>query len=82
MPADDKLAEFLAALDGRGGKMTSTALAKALQLPAFRLNSFVAVMQRVLNVDGYGVLLRDQASDSVELNRSLLSEQFALEEGP
>lgn len=82
MPADDKLADFLAALDGRGGKMTSTALAKALQLPAFRLNSFVAVMQRVLNVDGYGVLLRDQASDSVELNRSLLSEQFALEEGP
>ncbi len=82
MPADDKLAEFLAALDGRGGKMTSPALAKALQLPAFRLNSFVAVMQRVLNVDGYGVLLRDQASDSVELNRSLLSEQFALEEGP
>lgn len=81
MPADDKLAEFLAALDGRGGKMTSTALAKALQLPAFRLNSFVAVMQRVLNVDGYGVLLRDQASDSVELNRSLLAEQFALEEG-
>lgn len=82
MPADDKLAEFLTALDGRGGKMTSTALAKALQLPAFRLNSFVAVMQRVLNVDGYGVLLRDQASDSVELNRSLLAEQFALEEGP
>ena len=82
MPADDKLAEFLTALDGRGGKMTSTGLAKALQLPAFRLNSFVAVMQRVLNVDGYGVLLRDQASDSVELNRSLLAEQFALEEGP
>lgn len=82
MPADDKLTEFLAALDGRGGKMTATALAKTLQLPAFRLNSFVAVMQRVLNVDGYGVLLRDQASDSVELNRSLLAEQFALEEGP
>ena len=81
MPTDQKLAEFLAALDGRGGKMTSTALAKTLQLPAFRLNSFVAVMQRVLNVDGYGVLLRDQASDTVELNRSLLAEQFALEDG-
>lgn len=81
MPAAEKLTEFLVALDTRGGKMTAVALAKALQLPAFRLNSFLAVVQRVLNVDGYAVLLRDSASESVELNRELLAEQFALEVG-
>ena len=35
-------------------------------------------MQRVLNVEGYAVLGRDEASDTVELDRDLLLRQFDL----
>ena len=34
----------------------------------------------MLNVDGYPVLSRDEASDSIELNRDLLVRQFDLVE--
>jgi hypothetical protein len=78
VPADDVFARLLAALDGAGGKMTATALARRLETPLFRLRGLLAVVQRVLNVDGYAVLGRDEASDTVELNHDLLLHQFDL----
>ena len=66
------------ALDRRGGKMTSVALARELQFPTLRLPGLLAKMQRILNVDGYPVLSRDDAADTVELNRDLLLKQFDL----
>ena len=58
--------------------MTSVALARELQFPTLRLPGLLAKMQRILNVDGYPVLSRDDASDTVELNRDLLLKQFDL----
>ncbi len=78
VPADDVFCGLLASLDGAGGKLTATALARKLALPAFRLRGLLAVVQRVLNVEGYAVLGRDEQSDTIELDRGLLLRQFDL----
>lgn len=82
VPEDAVFDGLLSALDGAGGKLTVTALARKLGLPVFRLRGLLAVAQRVLNIDGFTVLGRDEQSDTVELNRLLLLRQFDLvEEG-
>ena len=78
VPADEIIIKLLTALDRRSGKLTSTALARAIDYPLLRLRGMLAVMQRVLNIDGYAVLTRDEASDTVELHRDLLCRQFDL----
>lgn len=78
VPADEYFGRLLMALDGVGGKMTAVALARRLEMSLFRLRTHLAVVQRVLNVDGYAVLGRDESSDTVELNRDLLLRQFDL----
>ena len=72
--------QLLQAIDGRGGKITATALARAINTPTSRLPGLLAIAQRVLNVDGYEVLSRDFASDTVQLDRALLLKQFDLVE--
>jgi hypothetical protein len=78
VPSDDVLRSVLNALDLRGGRMTSAAIARAVNYPPMRLRGLLAVMQRVLNLDGFAVLTRDEASDTVDLNRELLKRQFDL----
>jgi hypothetical protein len=78
VPDDAFIRTFLESLARRGGKLTSTALARALNYPPFRLRRLLAVMQRVLNIDGYAVLTYDDASDTVDLNQELLCRQFEL----
>lgn len=79
-PKNEKLfAELLRFLENNGGKMTTTALSRSLNYPALRLAGLLAVCQRVLNLDGYEVLGRDEDSDSVELNSNLLRRQFGIE---
>jgi hypothetical protein len=78
IPTDDVLAKFLANLDRRGGKLTSIALARALAFPEMRMPGLLAKVQRIMNVDGYPVVNRDDASDTIELNRDLLLKQFDL----
>lgn len=80
LPGDEVFAKLLSLLDRRGGKLTSVALARALEFPALRLPGLLAKVQRVLNIDGYAVLCREDASDTVELNRELLLKQFDLVE--
>lgn len=78
VPADEVLSRLLAAIDCRGGKITSAALSRAIQYSPMRLRGLLAVAQRVLNIDGYAVLTRDEASDTVEFDRDLLCKQFDL----
>ncbi|HVC93471.1 MAG TPA: BREX-2 system phosphatase PglZ [Pirellulales bacterium] len=78
VPANDIFARLLALLDQRGGKLTAAALARGLDYPPMSLRGLLAVIQRVLNVDGYAVLNRDENSDTIELNRELLLRQFDL----
>ena len=78
VPAETMFVQLLTTLDNRGGKMTSAALARAINYPPIRLRGLLAVVQRVLNIDGYSVVTRDEASDTIELNRDLLCKQFDL----
>lgn len=78
-PQAARLRQALAAFDERGGALTRQALGHKLSLPRVRLGGFVAALRRLLNVDGYEVLSVDEASDTLRLNRNLLSRQFGLE---
>lgn len=79
-PNDENvLMHLISALDRSGGKMTAAAVARALEYPPLRLRGLLAVAQRVLNVDGYQVLGRDEDSDTVELNVELLKRQFGID---
>jgi hypothetical protein len=78
VPTDEIIGKLLTALDRQGGQRTAVALARVLGYPALRMRSLLVVMQRVLNIDGYAVLTRDEASDTVVLQRDLLCRQFDL----
>jgi len=77
---DERLREILGALDERGGKLTRAALAKKLGVAPLRVGGILSALRRVLNVEGYAVLSVDEASDTIELNRTLLETQFGLGE--
>ena len=78
VPGNEVISRMLNAIDERGGKITSLALARAIDFSPMRLRGLLAVAQRILNVDGFPVLNRDEASDTVELDRALLCRQFDL----
>jgi hypothetical protein len=78
VPNNEVVGRLLVAIDSRGGKITSAALARAIHYPPIRLRGLLAITQRMLNIDGYAVLSRDEASDTIELDRGLLYRQFDL----
>jgi hypothetical protein len=78
VPDDDTIKKIISTLDQNGGKMTIQSLARATEFPPGRLRGLVAVLQRILNIDSYQVLWRDDATQTFELNRELLLQQFGL----
>jgi len=78
--SDERIRAVLQALDERGGKLTRAALATQLAVPAMRVNGILSALRRILNLEGYSVLSIDEASDTIELNREMLSVQFGLQE--
>jgi hypothetical protein len=81
-PDDPVLRALVAALSARGGRLSRTALAQALQLPAFRAAGLVNAARRVLNVDQAQVLSIDATADEVVLDVRLLRLQFEIGGGP
>jgi hypothetical protein len=77
-PEDQLVRRCLAALHASGGIMTPAAFSKAANVPAGRLDGLIAVMQRVLNVDGYEILKLSRDENRVELNAAKLKRQFDL----
>jgi len=77
---DEQIERIVLSLADRGGTMTGAALAGVLGLPAHRLSGLLAVMQRILNVEGYVILDCQESSDTVILNMQLLKKQFELSE--
>ena len=75
---DERLRAILSALDERGGKLTTAALARRLEVPALRIAPILSAVRRLLNVEGFAVIAVDDASDTVSLNRALLDRQFGL----
>jgi hypothetical protein len=81
-PDDPVVRALVAALAARGGRLSRTALAQALQLPAFRTSGLVNATRRVLNVDQAQVLSIDATADEVVLDLRLLRLQFEIGAGP
>ncbi|OYX60389.1 MAG: alkaline phosphatase [Comamonadaceae bacterium 32-67-11] len=75
---DDKMRLLLEALAERGGKLSRTALANRLALAELRMGGLLSAARRMLNVDQAPVLRVDEAAGSVELNLTLLRQQFRL----
>ncbi len=76
---DEVVARLLRALDARG-KLTRTALARAAEVPAMRLPGYLAALQRLLSIDGYAALSEESTTETVELHRPVLFDQFELAE--
>ena len=79
IPRNDLIELFLSELAGRGGKLLTTALARNLDVPTFRLSGLLASLQRLFNIEGYAIVALDSDSETVELNVDLLKKQFDLE---
>ena len=77
-PPDDKMRLLLAALSERGGKLSKAALAHRLSLPEVRVGGLLSAVRRLLNVDQAAVLGIDETAGTVELNVTLLHQQFRL----
>ena len=75
---EDQLETLLKLLVERGGQQMIGALVQALEIPAIRINGFLAGVQKLLNVDGYPVLSIDRATKTVKLNIESLKTQFEL----
>jgi hypothetical protein len=78
-PEDELVRRCLTALDSCGGIMTPAAFSKTADVPAGRLDGLIALMQRVLNVDGYEILTFSRTENRIELNVVKLKRQFDLE---
>jgi hypothetical protein len=74
-PSPETVKRVLSALDERGGVLLKAALAQRTGEPEFRLNGLLAILRRILNVEGYAVLSIDDAG-TVRLDRELLRMQF------
>lgn len=75
---DDRMRLLLEALAERGGKLSRTALANRLSLAEVRMGGLLSAVRRMLNVDQAAVLTVDEAAGSVDLNITLLQQQFKL----
>jgi hypothetical protein len=75
---DDQMRKLLASLDERGGKLSRGALAQRLAVPELRLGGILSAARRMLNIDQAPVLTIDDASNTAEMNRALLMQQFRI----
>jgi hypothetical protein len=71
---DTRLRAVLAAVAGRGGRITVLALAERLGVPSARVPSVVAAAAQLTNFDGYQCLFMD--ADDVVLDVPVLRGQF------
>lgn len=79
LPGDAEVGKFLHVMDRRGGTVTAPTLSRELGVPAFRLRGWLASLQRLLNVEGYAILSRGEADETITLNIELLKRQFEVE---
>jgi hypothetical protein len=74
---DAQLRRLLSVFDAAGSMAVNMSrLANEADLPPARIGRYVAQLEDLLNVDGYGVVSAD--GDEVRLNRPLLDRQFSL----
>jgi hypothetical protein len=77
-PSAEEVRRLIVCLADRGGKLTKTAMSRALGLPDLRLPGYLSLMRRILNVDGYAVLSVHEESSTIEFNVTLFKTQFGV----
>ena len=77
-PNPETVKRVLLALKDRQGSILKNVLAQCSGEPEIRLPGLLAMLRRILNVEGYPVLSVDEASGTVRLNLELLRTQFDL----
>lgn len=77
-PTEKTVQEVLSILESRHRRAPRRVLAQAMGVPEFRLRGILAVLQRVLNVEGYQVLAVEEATGAVSVDVELLGKQFQL----
>jgi len=75
-PADASVAALIDALTTAGDRLTLAEAAQAAGEPPVRMSGYLAMLTRLLNVDGYAVLRVTDAGRTVALNTPLLRQQF------
>jgi hypothetical protein len=73
----DQVEQALRVLADRNLVILKSVFAQRLEIPALRIDGYIASLQRILNVEGYPVLSVD-ASQTIRLNLQTLREQFEL----
>lgn len=76
---DERVRAVLTAASRRGGVASYAELSAATSLAPARLSGFLAVLGRVLNVDGYSVLEVDASIQEVRLSLVTLGQQFDID---
>jgi hypothetical protein len=75
-PNPETIKRVLLALKERQGTLLKSVLVQCSGEPEIRLPGLLAMLRRILNVEGYQVLGVDEASGTVRLNLDLLRTQF------
>lgn len=75
-PPEDRVRATLGVLHARGGVASFAVIAQATGMPLGRVPGFLAILGRVLNVDGFGVLTIDATAQEARLDEGLLVTQF------
>ncbi|GAA4919009.1 BREX-2 system phosphatase PglZ [Stackebrandtia albiflava] len=75
-PRDEQVITLINALAEAGGRLPIARVAELVELAVFRIDGYIATLQRILNLDGYRVLAKNDDDRTIVLDRKLLSEQF------
>jgi PglZ domain len=77
--SDERVAALLTILLDNGGRATLETLAARASVPAHRIAGTVAALRKLLQVEGYPVLIVDPDDQTIKLDAVLLAEQFHLD---
>lgn len=76
----DQVQQFLLLSQEYQGRIPQNELAKRLGYPSFRLRGLIALLRRLLNIDGYEIVYEDSDTRSVVFDIRLAEKQFDLDE--
>jgi hypothetical protein len=80
VPHDARVRSIVEVLLRNNGRLHSTTLASAAEIPESRMTTVLAATRRLLSVDGYEALSTDPDGVTMVLDVRLLREQFGLGE--
>ncbi len=78
IPDDEIILKITKILVRQGGRITPQTLSRELDIPEFRLKQWIDASQRLLNIEGYPILTKDEAAGIISLDIDLLRQQFEL----